>query len=609
MTSHSPNDPTTQVDPDAMNISVPAPAIHPTTLTTLSATHQEQPQSQLVPHLMRLRDTQTFVAQYRSQTVKDWVPCILSPAQVQGYLEDTRHRIQHIHALWARSQDSKLDEALFRARLEYKIHFSRIFRINDLPPEILTEIFRYIWGFWVPEGPDQSVEWHLSPLTWVCRHWRGVALSDPTLWNTIWFRDIPNFEMSFTYLERSVNAPLSIRISDTHARPFSLAEMQYLLSRLFKKVSNIRIVAIILQEWDLILFVLRAFCIVKEKNLPMILERFYIHYVGPPLAYGASHEHYFTIPLFGGATVPSFKCLSLIGVHIDWANSVLTNLTRINIRLIALDRAPTLTQFRELFDRSPALQNLCLDGTGPSGRDFISGMPVKPIHIPSLRVLVLGNFPLNHALYICSLLSTPNVSNLTMVNFTGGDYSTLYDALRSTMPLVTILTFYRIDFFPTNQWMNSIIRWLQSMPQVTYFRFGNVKPQILEVFLYDPNYNSQGSLIDEQTPEEQPKTPQEQTIPCPKLAFLDIADDDADQIEVIIRWVHTRKHLGSPLRRIYLKPSLANRMTVEQFQRLAAGLGSGGKLCLRNPRTTTGDENLLMNEDEGIQEYLQFIVL
>ena len=614
MTSRSSNDETT--DPDAMNISAPAHAIpgHPTTVTTLqlSAAHQEQPQSQEsqqiatqpLSYLAQLRNTQALKAHITRLTIKEWVPCILSPAQVQGYLQDTRKRIQYIHALGAKwnqllpARSQKLDKALFMARLEYKIYFGRIFRINDLPPEILTEIFQYI--IWVSKDPDQSVNWHLW-LTWVCRHWREVALSDPTLWNVIWFRDIPNFERSFAYLERSANAPLDIRINDTKARPLSLAELQNLFKRLFEKISNLRTVSIVLQEWDLILFVLHAFCAVKEKNLPMILEGFQIQRSGSPyVLIGAGHEHssYLNlIPLFGGATVPSFKHLSLNGVHIDWANSesALINLTHFDIRRIPLDKAPTLTQFRELFGRSLALRELFLDGAGPSWTASAPGVPVKPIPIPSLRVLVLKNFRLKYALYVCSLLSTPNVLDLTMINFVG-DYSKLYDALRSTMPLVRILTFYNIDFVPTYPRANSMVKWLQSMPQVAYFRIGAVKPQILEHFLYDPKTQSP---LDEQTPELKAQIPEEQTIPCPKLAFLEVNDND--QIEMIIRWAHVRKHFGSPLRKVYLNPSVGNKITPEQTQRLGAVLGSGGMIQILSYGKTSVEEEILMNEGERIQ--------
>lgn len=561
------------------------PATHST--YAQSGAHQKQPQSQVATQ----RNVQTILAlaaNFTNLIIKEWVPHVLSPAQVQHYRLDTHRRIQKIRDLEAEQnqliprKSPRLEQALFMARLDYKVRFSRIFRINDLPPEVLTNIFRYV--IWSAVGPDNGTRWRLW-VTWVCRHWREAALSDPVLWNAIWFRDLPNFERSFAWLERSADAPLDIRINDTKENPISLAAMHSLLQRLLDKISNIRIFIIILQEWDPILVVLHAFRIVQEKNLPMILERFEMHRSGSPyVQIGAGYEPSFylkPIPLFGGATVPSFNYLSLNGLHIDWATSVLTNLTTLDIRRIPLDRAPTLNQFRALLGGSPALRKLFLDGAGPGWSDVIRGM--KPVHIPSLRILVLGDFSLNYAIYVCSQIFVPNVLDLTLMNLVGEDYSRLYDLLRSNMPLVKILTLYNIDFVPGPRSSISIIKWLESMPLVTYFRIGNVKPQFLELFLY--NHKTMRSLAEGQT-----SSPH---ISCPKLAFLEF---EAVQTDVITRWARIRKQLGSPLRKIYLSISAANQVVEEKYQQLAAALDNGGTIQVLSPGCRPVEEAHLSKE-------------
>ena len=604
-----------------MDISIPFPSIHPILVDR--------------QHVLAVKEL------FTGTILNEWVPCIPSPPQVQRYLEDTRERIRNIRTLdvlrdqlHLEAQENQLDrlailqrldqvnQVLFFTRLEYEIRFGRIFRINDLPPEILANIFHYI--IWVSEGPIQSANWRLW-LTWVCRHWRQVALSDPTLWNAIWFRDIPDFERSLAYLERSADAPLDIRINDSQARPLSLAEMQYLFNKIIKKISNLRIVFIVLQEWDLILYVIHSFCAVKERNLPMVLERFEIHRGGSPyVQIGAGHEHPNPIPLFGGAAVPSFKFLTLNGIYIDWANSALTNLTKIDIRRIPQDKSPSLTQFRELFARSPDLRELILDGAGPSWKTYVPGMHINPIHIPSLRILILGDFRLKFALYLCSHLSTRNVLDFTLIRFCGEeDYSKLYEALTSTMPLVRILTFYYVDFLPTRKRANIMIKWLHSMPQVTYFRLGNVKPPVLDLFLHEPELGSflwqaDGTPADGQTPEVGAQTPEtqtteaansetfeeqnsedsQQTLACPKLAYLELEFDDIEQFEMIIRWARIRRQFGSPIRKVYLKHSLATKITLEQSQRLGAALESGGTINFLIPGSKSVEEQMLMKEGE-----------
>ena len=306
----------------------------------------------------------------------------------------------------------------------------------------------------------------------VTSHWHAIecyrmtSISVPRIYPTL--KDLSPI------LKKSVDVPLDIRINDTRpARPFSLAELQNLFKRLFEKISKFRIFIIVLQDWDLFPFVLHAFFAVKKKNLPMILKRFEMHCLddgspNPQAEAGHKRTSYLNpIPLFGGATVPSFKHLTLNQVHIDWTNSALTNLTTIDLRRVPLDNSPTLAQFRELFGRSPALRTLSLDGVCP-WREFVPEVPVEPILMPSLRCFILRGFKLKYALYVCSLLFTPNVLDLTVMNFREeGDYSKLYDALRSTMPLIRILTLYGINSVPTRQRTNSIVKWLQSMPQVT----------------------------------------------------------------------------------------------------------------------------------------------
>lgn len=545
-----------------------APANSTTQSTTQRQTQSQGLQRVAAPYFARRnRDNQALLAlvtNFIAHAIKDWVPHVLSPDELHHLRQATQHRIQTIrHLETERSQmmprrDLRIEQRLFMAHLDYKVHFGRIFRINHLPPEVLSNIFRYV--IWSAEGPDRGVRWRLW-VTWVCRHWREIALSDPVLWNAIWFKDLPNFERSLAWLERSADAPLDIRINDTKRNPISPAEMHNLLNKLVDKLSNIRILIIVIHEWDPILVVLHALRVVQEKSLPMILERLEIHRSGSPyVQIGAGYEPDFyskPIPLFGGATVPSFNYLSLNSLHIDWANSVLTNLTTIDLRRIALNRAPTLSQFRALLAGSPALNKLLLDGAGPARDHVNQGM--KPVHIPSLRILILGDFSLSYAVYICSQIFAPNVSDLTIMNLVGDDYSGLYDLLRSKMPLVKILTLYNVEFFPGPRSSISVIKWLQSMPLLTYFRITNIKPQFLELFLY--NYKTMKSLAEAQMPSGH--------IPCPKLAFLEVSAVRPDDIA---RWAHIRKQLGSPLRKIYLSIPIANSVTEEQYQRLAAAL-------------------------------------
>lgn len=555
--------------------SPPASTIHPIIQSTphqvLTQSREPQgltvvqPFSRIPPHYFT-----ALTVKLTSLFINNWVPRVLSSAEIQSYRQETHHRIQRIRDLEAQQnqmppskREPMLDHTLFMTRLDYRVTFSRIFRINDLPPEVLTHIFHHV--VWSTTSPDNVLLWRLW-LTWVCRHWRAVALSDPTLWNSILFRTLFNFEIPFLWLERTANAPLDIRINDTSEKPISLTQMQNLLIRLFHKISNIRTIIIVVQDWDPILVVLDAFRVVQEKRLPMILERFEMYRCGPSyVQLGSGYEPSFyrtPIPLFGGAAIPSLNYLTLSGLHIDWAHSVLTNLTTLDLRQIALEKSPTISQFRALLTNSPVLHKLFLDGAGPTWSGEGRGM--KPIHIPSLRVLMLADFSVTYAVYVCSQIFAPNIVDLSLINFVEGDYSMFYDFIRSNMPLVKILYLHNVEFIPSSRTAISILKWLQSMPLLTYFHISHMKPEFLELFLYNSKTLKSLAISEEQTPE----------IPCPKLAFFQYEGMKTDPI---IRWSHIRAQFGSPLRKIYIPVAFANQVSKEQYACLRATVrGVGG---------------------------------
>ncbi|KAF8812070.1 hypothetical protein BYT27DRAFT_6431952 [Phlegmacium glaucopus] len=509
---------------------------------------------------------ETFLMFY----IKDWKPHVLSPTEIQHFREHTHLGIRNIRDLEATQfqmmpkRSLQLEQSLSMARMDYRIRFGRIFRINDFPPEVLTNIFRYV--IWSAVGPELGIRWRLW-LTWVCGHWREITLNDPLLWNDIWFEDLPNFERSLTWLERSANAPLDVRINDRKGGPISVPTLHNLLKRLFDKISNIRKIVIIFQEWDPILVVLDAFRVVQKRGCPMILEQFEMHRSGLGTGYKPSYK---PIPLFGGATVPSLKNLTLNRVNIDWTTSVLTNLTALHLRQLPLQKASTLVQFPALLGRSPALQILFLDGAGHGWSNIIT-RGLEPVHIPSLRMLSLKNFTVQHATDVCAQIFAPNVVYLTLTNLAGEDYWRLYDRLRSNMPKIKVLALHNFDFVPGPRLSMSIFNWLQSMPLLTFLRIGTVKSQFLELFLH--NCQTMSSLAEPQEPSEH--------IPCPKLAFLDVVEIGAQNgIDVIARWACIRRQLGYPLQNLYLSADIAKQLGQYQRRQLAAALGSVDAICV-----------------------------
>ncbi|KAJ6589391.1 hypothetical protein B0H19DRAFT_1103753 [Mycena capillaripes] len=109
--------------------------------------------------------------------------------------------------------------------------------VLTLPPEIVAEIFLNF----IPTYPESaSLLGSLSPvvLCQICRHWRAIALSTPTLWRAIRI-DIHNsrsdktlpaqLEFVKAWLSRSGECSLSINLSDFSNLPLGNQFLQTLL--------------------------------------------------------------------------------------------------------------------------------------------------------------------------------------------------------------------------------------------------------------------------------------------------------------------------------------------------------------------------------------------
>ena len=73
--------------------------------------------------------------------------------------------------------------------------------INRIPPEILA----HIPDFWDTDDRDQDA----IVLTHVCRTWRGVFISQSSLWTDL---DCTNLNKTRTYLERSKSSPINLSL-------------------------------------------------------------------------------------------------------------------------------------------------------------------------------------------------------------------------------------------------------------------------------------------------------------------------------------------------------------------------------------------------------------
>ncbi|KAJ7786479.1 hypothetical protein B0H16DRAFT_1490613, partial [Mycena metata] len=394
--------------------------------------------------------SQKAISEHFSRIVAGWEPHPFTPQEKQSIRLDALRYLVIVRQIEAVQRDihpRKLPEEvhaqLLFARQSYMLRYFRIFRVNDLPTEIISNILRFV--IW--DSMKRPVDARLR-VTWTCRRWREIALNDSTLWNAIWFRGSGSrIDRAWAWFERARQAPLDVRIDgdpnnddqddvseslesdasssaitvDLSEQPAMTAgDMRQMLLRLFTKLASIRMLIIVVDDWKSALVVLELLKAGGPSGVPM-LQRFELHRGGKSLAWPS--------------IAPSLAYLSLNGVPIDWSRSVLENLTTFDIR-----RLPVLTN-------CPRLQKLSMDGAGPKIEES-TGDPIPPF-------------------------TAPNVNDLTLMNLCGDDYLPLFLQLTSAFPKVRLLTAYSVQFNSSPLGLASMTRWLDSMPLLAYLRVAN----------------------------------------------------------------------------------------------------------------------------------------
>ncbi|KAF7340144.1 F-box domain-containing protein [Mycena venus] len=437
------------------------------------------------------------------------------------------------------------------------VRHSRIFRINELPTEIICDILRFV----VWDSMKTPVNARLR-VTWTCKRWREIALEDATLWNAIWFRgSSARIDRAWAWFERARQAHLDIRIdgnnpgdnSDEESEDSSIvncdssmtpADMRKMLLRLFTKLAAIRMLIIVVEDWKSALVVLELLGTFGPSSGVPMLQRFELHRGGlkDQARRSLVWPDIISQPFIGGMRVPSLEYLALNGVPIDWSRSVLENLTTFDIRRIPASYSPDAARFREVLTNCPRLQKLSMDGAGPRFEEDAEGF--VPVELPHLRTLVVADFSPQYSMFLFSQFSAPNVNDLTLMNLCGDNYLPLFLQLTGTFPKVRLLTTYSVQFEMTPHGLASMTRWLDSMPLLTYLRIANVATHFFATF-FRPN--------DLKTP----VSPQLLFVSC---QFVDPA--------ILVRWKKDRQLFGAPLRRIYISEELGARLKPEQIKEL-----------------------------------------
>lgn len=230
--------------------------------------------------------------------------------------------------------------------------FSPIFR---LPPEILASIFIHCAR--IHQKNRRGIpDW--VNVSYVCRHWRNVALNSSTLWS---FLFVSSQHWTDELLARSKTAPLEVRVDSDYpkqSRELNLLEtvapqadrIQDLCLRLTRREAE-RILSLFSSPAPLL------------RNLQISVER--SNYLGESgLVSGA---------LFDGHT-PALRKLELINYAFPLTFPTLRGVTSLRLRDLGTSFQPTLAELKVALGRMQDLVHLHLENALPSARGNSIGL-------------------------------------------------------------------------------------------------------------------------------------------------------------------------------------------------------------------------------------------
>ena len=482
-------------------------------------------------------------------------------AEIKAYILPYRHfhpqQIQLSHLV-------ELGRAWFR----FKLLLWRTFPINDLPVEIVANIFRY--AVWSTKNSPEGILLRFR-LTWVCQRWRHIAVDDQTLWNTIWFKDAKvGYQRSVMYFERAGSATLDLRIEDDDKtrlipdQPMTGNDMERILDIIMTKSNQIRMLIVVVEAWPPILVLLDRLHR-SSRSLPQF-ERIEIHRTGRPYRWNGPgyllHDYQHALTLCDGRTQRlNFLCLN--GVHIDWDKSRLANLVNLDLRRMPPDLGPSLERFRYILENSPNLKKLSLDGAGPVMPPGPALHSIPPVSLPQLESLVLGDVRISYAVFCARILHCPNVRELTILNMVGEDHAPLLKALIGKLPELLILTLYGVNIKKSAINGRIVTQWLLSIPKLKFMRVAAMKPHVLAHFFVDGRLHIRDDIPLVLKPEEKEAILAEgsRITLCPELEAIEVQHVD---MESVVHFVFGRRRYGVSLRKLYIHHNWLQNMKPEE---------------------------------------------
>ncbi|EPT01497.1 hypothetical protein FOMPIDRAFT_1085927, partial [Fomitopsis schrenkii] len=397
-----------------------------------------------------------------------------------------RGRIRELNRLRKQVEPRKivsLDGEVAKEKFRRKVLGWQLFLVNELPPELLVEIFRYVvLSTHVMFGePLQKLR-----LTWVCKHFRELALADGLLWGRIVFNDPAPWTRSLTFLERAKETPLDLCLDDSAegVPNFTHNQVMYLGQRFRVKAHNIRSLVVSLNDWIGPWFILKLFANVSAPLLDYFqLDRGWEPYLWTTTAF-PDPDSRAPIP-FCNNDAPNIARLTLNGISVKWCTIHTGKLRTLDIRRLAPDVCPTTAEFRALIS-APNLTKMHLHAAAPLLPP--EGQPrLPPVYTAKLRELRLGDMTCDAAMNVLYSIHAPDVRIFALSKLGGMDYTPLFEMLTRRFAKVEILTLANVQVEDTVQARAHLITWVDMMMGLRVFRVEGLSTYaILKILVTDP---------------------------------------------------------------------------------------------------------------------------
>lgn len=285
--------------------------------------------------------------------------------------------------------------------------------IYRLPVEILAAIFHEAQFLIV----DKCV---LRDLAAVSRDWRVIATGTPSLWSSMKIMPRRPLELAKLELGRSFPHPVDICFNSKIGHHVDLDEAKVagaydliVQNMVMERVRSISIRASKKNGLERHLERLRDVSAPALERLTIVCDtkEYPSHspgaWVRPP-----------TIPLFEGGPPARLTRLSMVGTSVRYCLPPLQNITTLQLTRQSIP----LAVFSRMLSATPSLAHLSLDdgfqiegmeermeATGYDGSFTSIASPLLPIHVPSLRVLQVGEI-----LDVWQMISSPGLDTLIL---------------------------------------------------------------------------------------------------------------------------------------------------------------------------------------------------